>query len=233
MQSSNGILDIVYSKDLAYTGFPMFFELEPGQFNVIHTDPENFEFILTDDFWNSEEINKEKYWYPSFCTVNGRRVIDTKVKKAWKCKADFYCKSNFIEAFMKKNNLTYVNDESRCELTKYEQNDFTGEHIDRLGDFTCLFFPKGQDFGGGELIFHDERVSGGITCFEPENLKKDVMVIFQTNMMHEVFTVTSGKRYVFKIGLQHLQKYTIVNKEKPLPIKDEYKRPQRHNCNMD
>lgn len=102
---------------------------------------------------------------------------------------------------------------SRCELIKYEQNDFFQIHKDTImydflkkGEhkYTCLIFgtfeQKNGYFEGGELVFKDPEGSYNITLNLSNEVKnnKYVAVIFSTNMYHEVLPVTSGTRYVLK-----------------------------------
>lgn len=150
---------------------------------------------------SNDELIDENNWTNALCTVNGLRVYDDKVRKASIFNKELFTDSDDLYCFMISNALKYTNGNNKIELIRYKEGEFTSKHIDRIGDFTCLIFPKNQKFTGGELILYEEGKPKKITKFNPENSNFVTMVIFPTGLMHEVLPVTSGVRYVYKISL--------------------------------
>lgn len=165
-----------------------------------------------------ELLNDPNNWRDATCTVKGVRAINHDVRKAWISNNSFSTSCEFLYNFLYNNKLEFVNN-NIFQLIKYDSGCFAGKHVDSLGDFTCLIFLRDQECTGGELVIYDWFVRGGRTVFDPSGLIEDVIVIFPTNLTHEVLPVKSGTRYVYKTGLKHNIQKTVT--------------PKRFNCNMD
>ncbi len=154
-------------------------------------------------------------WAHAECTVEGVRKFHPDVRFVYKCQETVTLHSSALTAFMKANDLEKV---GPVDFLKYDAGCFAAKHVDRMGEFTCLVFPKMSASTGGELrLFADN----GTVVVEPNKLVRDTMVIFSTNVEHEVLPVTSGERYVFKVGLA-----------KAAPVHME-RVHRRFNCNRD
>lgn len=147
-------------------------------------------------------------WHKASCTVNGVRGYHPQFREAWTTHEKYPLDCPKLYHFCVANRLTKIDDDdvhggyvALCERFKYDTGCFAAKHVDRLGDFTCLFFRKNQQCTGGELVLYDWYAPGGRIVFDPADLSEDVMVVFPTGMTHEVKPVTSGTRYVYTVGL--------------------------------
>jgi len=144
-------------------------------------------------------------------------VLDLEKRSSWTHKLTFYIYTfpNEVSQFMEQNNILTYKDGMKYasfSLIKYEEGDFFLNHrdtnmsneIDGIHEYTCLIFcPYGEDYTtleGGELMLRHPNGLYEIK-FDPAVETRQgrfVMVIFSTDMYHEVLPIIKGSRYVFK-----------------------------------
>lgn len=187
-----------YSTDLKYIEGVKFFNCS-DRFYVGFKAPHRYIDKMLGRPLDDEIFEDEGLWVPSTCTVDGFTIVDRNVRRSSKCVVRFTFIIDVVTNFCKINSLHIVGD---VELIRYVKDDFTSRHMDKQGDFTCLYFYRGQEFTGGDLVLYDWYEPGGKIIFNASSLTKGTLVIFPTNMLHEVLPVTSGVRYCFKMSLK-------------------------------
>lgn len=147
-------------------------------------------------------------WKESESTLNGVRGFHPEHRNVFKCKTTIYVHTHFMWNIMEGSDLK----QQTLEFLRYEPGCFIAKHVDRLGLFTVLIFPKEQQSTGGELILYD---NGNKIVYEPSKFKETVHIVFPSNMEHEVLPVVSGQRYVFKITLTPMNEKEIYERKNP------------------
>jgi hypothetical protein len=170
-------------------------------------------------------------WKHAECTINGIRAYYPDSRLVFKCQDNIGFSSSLLDIFTQRNNLGIVGE---VDFLKYETGCFASKHIDRMGEYTCLLFPKGSNSTGGELILYVNPEMNEIITFRPYSIEHDTIIIFPTGMEHEVLPVISGERYVFKVGLASIPKpieHEIIFHENPNTELRIFK--NKFSCNMD
>lgn len=89
---------------------------------------------------------------------------------------------------------------------------FFRPHLDRIGDYTALLYPESlncKNLRGGNMII-------GSFELDASNLKTHTLLIFRTDLIHEVTEILEGTRYVMKISLfkeESLEAMNEIEKE--------------------
>lgn len=196
-------LSIKYNCNIEKSDVPMFFEIVN---NIIIIKYNN---CIYHKFNNFLEQNKGIIsWKLAECTINGIRNYHLDSRFLFKSEYNIFFTCSKLSQFMIINDLVFTGEQ---EFLKYEKGCFVKKHIDRMGEYTCLIFPSGYNSTGGELIIYKDGKE--IVNFKPYNIKYDNMIIFPAHMEHEVLKVTSGERYVFKVGLATEQLKNHIRKE--------------------
>lgn len=196
---------------------PKFFDLTGTHwaFYIDGVKFQSFEQFLAHQQQQQQE-DVATFWRYAECTVNGVRQVHPGVRLVHKCQGAVTIHSTVLNHFLETNCMEKVGD---TDFLKYDKGCFAAAHVDRLGEYTCLVFPKQvAKSTGGELNLHVD-VRSTVT-FVPHTYTIDTMIIFPANMEHEVLPVTSGERYVFKVGLMQSTPQPVV-------------RRRRFNCNLD
>lgn len=191
-----------YNSDYNPSTSPMFFKIDYFNFGILKgRDLQDFIDFM-------EDRGKELTWRHGECTVNGVRRYHPESRIVWKCETIINILIKELDIFLYKNKLVEV---GPVEFLKYDTGCFASKHVDKMGEYTALLFPKEINSTGGELILYDTSKPNGKIVFKPYNLEHDTLVIFPAGMEHEVLPVTSGERYVFKIGLANKPKLSYVH----------------------
>lgn len=152
------------------------------------------QFETNNDFENMKYQNLQ---------YNEKGIIDHSKKKVLESTDDFIFESKILNIILNENHLQIL---GKPKVLKYEPGSFNYEHKDQFGDYTCLYFPKGMKFTGGELVFYDSQYESNINpkgkvILNLSNLEDDVLIIFSSSTSHEVYPVLSGIRYCVKLNL--------------------------------
>lgn len=194
-QSDKSVLE--YTTKLSKSDKPLFYRLNDDQLTIKYISIKTKFVGLYYNFNQFLNENKDIIkWKHSECKVAGVRGYHPESRIVFKCQDFLLFTSIVLENFIKENNLVPI---GQTDFLMYEELCFSIKHVDRMGAYTCLIFPHGYESTGGELIIYDDGKE--IVNFKPYNLKSTTMVIFPSNMVHEVLPVTSGKRYVLKMSL--------------------------------
>ena len=209
---------------------PLFYSLTKNNWKI-HSQKHSY-FYNQIDFYQFIEEHSDINWKHADCTINGIRGYHPKSRLVFKCQDDIGFTCSLLDMFIQRNNLERV---SEIDFLKYETGCFASKHIDRMGEYTCLLFPKGSNSTGGELILYFNPSKNEIITFKPYSIESDTLIIFPTNMEHEVLPVTSGERYVFKLGLATKPKHILEYKRPFLEILNPNPKISNNhfNCHMD
>lgn len=152
------------------------------------------QFETNNDFENMK--------YQNFQDI-GKGIIEHSKKKFLESTDDFIFECKILNIILTENQLKIL---GKPKVLKYEPGSFIFEHKDQFGDYTCLYFPKGMKFTGGELVFYDSQYESNINpkgkvILNLSNLEDDVLIIFSSSTSHEVYPIKSGVRYCVKLNL--------------------------------
>uniref|UniRef100_A0A6C0ACY2 Prolyl 4-hydroxylase alpha subunit Fe(2+) 2OG dioxygenase domain-containing protein n=1 Tax=viral metagenome TaxID=1070528 RepID=A0A6C0ACY2_9ZZZZ len=91
-------------------------------------------------------------------------------------------------------------------ILRYQKGDFFKPHTDRIGEYTAILYPK---------FYGSEKIKGGkiiIGSFElsPDEIEDHTILIFKTDLLHEVTEILEGNRYTMKISLFKVETFEIM-----------------------
>lgn len=119
---------------------------------------------------------------------------------------NLYCElscSEFSE-FLNDHNL--VPSPKGWSILRYQKGDFFKPHTDRIGEYTAILYPKSYDsekIKGGKMIIGSFKLS-------PDEIEDHTILIFKTDLLHEVTEILESTRYVMKISLFKSETFEIM-----------------------
>ena len=160
------------------------------------------------DFFKIENINKLP-WVEAQVSISGIECINHEKRKTKEFPHEVFITDlddSFYEFLLKENLET-----TQWKVLKYEKGDFFSKHVDKIGLYTVLLFPKDvQNLKGGELCIENEQT------FKPGELLKHTILIFPVDCPHEVKEIIEGERYVIKTSLIPNGNFEVKDVEKEI-----------------
>lgn len=155
-------------------------------------------YLSLTDFLSLKNLNELKNLLVySNVSINDKSVLDKTKRKSVELKNKVFITDECEEFNEKLYSLDVHIDPKGWKFLKYTKGDFFTKHVDSVGEFTALLFPKfslNNDLKGGELVIEKK-------VYNPCNFTHHTLIIFPSNTEHEVKPIINGTRYVFKTAL--------------------------------
>lgn len=176
----------------------VFLKINKDSKERIEQDPDRF-------FDELNTMFTESMWLDCESQIDDTIAVhsDHRRSKHLKLYSEFWCKE-FI-TFLNENNL--VPSPNGWSILRYLKGDLFRPHTDRIGEYTAILYPKS---------FFNDKIKGGkiiIGDFEllPSEIENHTLLIFKTDLVHEVTEILEGTRYVMKIPLFKAETFSIMD----------------------